>query len=130
MESGAIGPIRMAHAHWIKGAVPADAQAAPRPTGEAERIRQWHVWKDMFGDIIVETYCHGIDVLNWFLGGHPRKAYGTGGRTVEKRGDILDHVDVTFDYAGEVQAVLTGSQITPPFYRSVNEQFFGSDGVI
>ena len=33
------------------------------------------------GDIIVETYCHGIDVLNWFLGGHPERAYGTGGRT-------------------------------------------------
>ena len=130
VASGGIGPIRMAHAHWIKGAVPPNAQPKPKPANYEEKIREWHVWKDTFGDIIVETYCHGIDVLNWFLGGHPTKAYGTGGRTFEKRGDIMDHLDVTFDYADNVQAVLTGSQITPVFYRSVNEQFFGSKGVI
>jgi len=129
-DSGGIGKIRMAHAHWIKGAVPANVQPTPKPATYEEKIRQWHVWRDTFGDIIVETYCHGIDVLNWFLGGHATKAYGTGGRTYEKRGDISDHCDVTFDYPGGVQAALTGSQITPPFYRSVNEQFFGSNGVI
>ncbi len=130
VDSGAIGKIRLAHSHWLKGAVPANTKATPRPATPEEKIRQWHVWRDTFGDIIVETYCHGIDVLNWFLGGYPSKAMGTGGRTVEKRGDIMDHVDVTFDYAGDVQATLTGAQITPRFYRSVNEQFFGSDGVI
>src|SRR5712692_8308127 len=126
-DSGGIGKIRMAHAHWLKGAVPPNVKPTPKPATYEEKIREWHVWKDTFGDIIVETYCHGIDVLNWFLGGHPIKAYGTGGRTFEKRGDISDHCDVTFDYAGGVQAALTGSQITPPFYRSVNEQFYGSD---
>ncbi len=130
LDSGGIGKIRMAHAHWIKGAVPSNATAKPRPATYEEKIREWHVWKDTFGDIIVETYVHGIDVLNWFLGGHATKACGKGGRTFEKRGDISDHCDVTFDYPGGVQAVLTGSQITPPFYRSVNEQFFGSDSVI
>src|SRR6185436_19655540 len=130
LDSGGIGKIRQAHAHWIKGAVPANTKSTKRPATYEEKIREWHVWKDTFGDIIVETYCHGIDVLNWFLGGHATKAYGTGGRTFEKRGDIGDHCDVTFDYAGSVQAALTGSQITPPFYRSVNEQFYGSDGVI
>ncbi len=98
LDSGAIGPIRMAHAHWIKGAFKGDEAATPRPKTYEEKIRQWHVWRDTFGDIIVETYCHGIDVLNWFLGSRPASAYGTGGRTVEKRGDIMDHVDVTFSY--------------------------------
>lgn len=131
LDSGAIGPIRQAHAHWIKGAIGGGRDTpAPPPATEEEKIRQWTLWRATFGDIIVETYCHGIDVLNWFLGGHPAKAYGTGGRTVVKRGDNLDHLDVTFDYANNVQAALTGSQITPKFYRSVNEQFFGAKGVI
>lgn len=130
VSAGAIGNIRMAHAHFIKGAVPANAQPAPKPTTYEEKIKQWHVWRDTFGDIIVETYCHSIDVLNWFLDGHPLKAYGTGGRTFEKRGDILDHVDVTFRYTKEVEAVLTGSQITAPFFRSVHEQFYGAAGTI
>jgi len=130
LDSGAIGPIRMAHAHWIKGAVPDNQKVLPKPTTEEAKIREWHVWKDTFGDIIVETYVHGIDVLNWFLGGHPTRAFGCGGRTVEKRGDIMDHCEVTFDYAANVQAVLTGSQIAPSWYRSVNEQFFCAKGVI
>ena len=130
VESGGIGPIRMAHAHWIKGAFSGDEKAAPRPATYEEKIRQWHVWRETFGDIIVETYCHGIDVLNWFLDGHPVKAYGMGGRTVEKRGDIMDHCDVTFTYPNNVAAVLTGAQMTPRFYRSVNEQFFGASGVV
>jgi myo-inositol 2-dehydrogenase / D-chiro-inositol 1-dehydrogenase len=131
VDAGAIGPIRMAHAHWIKGAIPAGEVPVPtRPANYEEKIRQWHVCRDTFGDIIVETYCHGIDVLNWFLGGHPTTAYGTGGRTVEKRGDISDHVDVTFTYPSNVQAVLTGAQLTAPFYRSVNEQFFGAKGTV
>src|ERR1017187_1347478 len=117
VADGGIGKIRMAHAHWIKGAYSETPLPAPRDFNE--KMRQWTVWRDWFGDIIVETYCHGIDVLNWFLDGHPSKAYGAGGRTVERRGDISDHCDVTFTYGDNVQAVLTGSQIAPPLFRSV-----------
>jgi myo-inositol 2-dehydrogenase / D-chiro-inositol 1-dehydrogenase len=130
VESGAIGKVRMAHSHWIKGAFTGDEQPKPKPRTPEDRIRDWHVWRDSFGDILVETYVHGVDVLNWFLNGHPLSAAGTGGRTVEKRGDIMDHCEVTFRYAENVDAVLTGAQLTPRFYRSVNEQFFGSKGVV
>ena len=130
VESGAIGKIRMAHAHWIKGTFTGDERPTPRPANFEEKIRGWHNWRDTFGDIIVETYCHGVDVLNWFLGGHPNSAYGIGGRTAEKRGDIMDHCDVTFTYADGVRAMLTGAQLTPRFFRSVHEQFYGSTGVV
>ncbi|HUQ93024.1 MAG TPA: hypothetical protein VM120_15190 [Bryobacteraceae bacterium] len=42
----------------------------------------------------------------------------------------MDHCDVTFTYPKNVRAMLTGAQMTPRFYRSVNEQFFGSSGVV
>jgi len=42
----------------------------------------------------------------------------------------MDHVNVTFDYSGNVQASFTGSQIAPRFYRSNNERFVGPNGVI
>ena len=129
VSSGGIGKLRMAHSHWIKGALGAN-QPAPPPGNYEEKIRQWHVWRDTFGDVIVETYCHGIDVLNWFLGGRPEKAIGAGGRTAERRGDIADHCDVSFSYPGGVDGVLTGAQLTPAFYRSVNEQFFGENAVV
>lgn len=130
VSSGAIGPVRMAHAHFVKGAFKGTEPVLPKPVTYEDKIKQWHVWRETFGDIIVETYCHNIDVLNWFLGAHPEKAHGSGGRTVEKRGDIMDHCDVTFAYPRGVDAILTGAQMTPTFYRSVNEQFFGSKSVI
>jgi len=129
LDSGQIGPLHMAHAHWIKGAITGAEPVLPRPTDMLDKVRQ-HVWRETVGDVIVDTYCHGVDVLNWFIGGHPVKANGSGGRTVIKAGDIRDHLNVTFDYGGNIQATLTGSQIAPGFYRSVNEQFFGAKGVI
>ncbi len=130
LDSGAIGPLRMAHGHFIKGAEDGRRRPAPPPRTEEEKIRNWATWRATYGDIIVETYCHGIDVLNWFLGGHALSAYGTGGRTIRKDGDNMDHLDVTFHYTGGVDAPFTGSQIAPKFYRSANEQFFGAAGVI
>ena len=79
----------------------------------------------------METYVHNLDSINWFLGGaHPLKAIGTGGRTVEKRGDLLDHLSVTYDYPNNVQLSFIGSQMTPKFFRSNRERYIGDHGVI
>jgi len=104
--------------------------SGPPPKTELDIMKQWHEWREYFGDFIVENNVHGIDVLNWFLGGHPSKALGTGGRTVINWGDNHDHCYVTFDYANDVQGHLNGTMIAPRFYRDVKEQFFGETGVI
>ena len=130
LDSGGIGKIRGVYIQFIKGAVTGNEPASPSPRTEEEKIRQWTVWRATFGDIIVETHCHNIDVMNWFMGAHPTRAYGCGGRTIEKRGDIMDHLTVTFDFPDNVQATLIGSQIAPPYYRANNERFIGANGVI
>jgi myo-inositol 2-dehydrogenase/D-chiro-inositol 1-dehydrogenase len=130
LDSGAIGKIRGVHIQFIKGAVTGNEPVLPPPRTEEEKIRQWTVWRATFGDIMVETHCHNIDVMNWFMGTHPTKAYGCGGRTIERRGDIMDHLNVTFDYPDKVQASFIGSQIAPAFYRTNNERFIGANGVI
>jgi len=130
LDSGAIGPLQMAHGHFIKGDVTRDQAPVPRPVTLDEKIRGWKPWRDLSGDIIVETYCHGIDVLNWFLGGHATHAHGSGGRSVQRYGDNMDHVDVTFTYPGGIHAPFTGSQIAARFYRSAEEQFFGPKGTL
>ncbi len=130
IDAGGIGKIREVHAQFLKYGLTGDEPALPIPKTEAEKMEQWKLWRATYGDIIVETYCHNIDAVNWFMGAHPLSAFGTGGRTVEKRGDMMDHLNVTYDYPGNVQATLMGSQITPKFYRANNERFIGSDGVI
>ncbi|MBK5294786.1 MAG: Gfo/Idh/MocA family oxidoreductase [Acidobacteriia bacterium] len=130
-DSGGIGPIRMAHAHFIKSeGAWGEAEKLPPPKTEMEKIASWHGWKELSGDLIVENNVHSIDVLNWFLGGHPHSAIGSGGSTLPKRGDMRDHNFVAFEYDKGVQAQLSGTTLAPPGYRDVTEQFFGEKGMI
>lgn len=131
LESGALGTIRQAEAHFLKGPVTGNEPVRERPVTMLEKVREWKHWRDLYGDIIVETYCHSIDVLNWFLGDqHPLKAVGDGGRTIRKDGDMSDHITVAYEYPGRVQATLVGSHITPPFFREVHERFYGSEAMV
>jgi len=130
-DSGAIGPIRMGHAHFIKsGAAGVAVQQLPPPATEKEKIVRWHAWKDLSGDLIVENNVHSIDVLNWFLGGHPKSAIGSGGATLPKRGDMRDHNFVAYEYDKGVQGQLSGATLAPGNYRHVTEQFFGESGMV
>ncbi len=131
LDAGEIGDIRYAEAHFQKGAVSGNEPVRKRPETMVEKVRDWKFWRDLYGDIIVETYVHSIDVLNWFLGDtHPLKAVGRGGRTIAKAGDMFDHATVAYEYAGGVQATMVGSQITAPFFREVYERFHGAGGAV
>lgn len=130
LDAGGIGKVREVHGEFLKFALQGDEPIPPIPRTEAEKLAQWKLWRSTFGEVIVETYVHNLDAINWFLGAHPLKALGTGGRTVEKRGDLLDHLSVTYDYPGNVQATFIGSQMTPRFFRSNRERYIGDKGFI
>jgi predicted dehydrogenase len=130
LDAGGIGKVREVHGEFLKFALQGDEPVPPIPRTEAEKLAQWKLWRSTFGEVIVETYVHNLDAINWFLGAHPLKAIGTGGRTVEKRGDLLDHLSVTYDYPGNVQATFIGSQMTPRFFRSNRERYIGDKGSI
>lgn len=130
-DSGAVGPIYMGFARFIKNVPPPAAPVRPvRPSSETEKIRQWVEWQHLSGDLIVENNVHSIDVLNWFLGGRPVSAIGAGGATRPQRGDLRDHNMVAFEYPNGVQGQLTGMTLAPAGYRDVVEQFFGDKGAI
>jgi myo-inositol 2-dehydrogenase / D-chiro-inositol 1-dehydrogenase len=48
-------------------------------------IRNWNNFCWLCGDHILDTHVHNIDVINWFMGKHPEKAIGYGGRA--QKGD-------------------------------------------
>ncbi len=130
LDTGAIGKIREVHGEFLKFALQGNEPPLPKPRNEKEKLEQWKLWRNTFGEVIVETYVHNLDAINWFMGAHPLKAVGTGGRTVEKRGDLLDHLSVTYDYPGNVQMTFAGSQMTPRFFRSNRERYIGENGFI
>jgi myo-inositol 2-dehydrogenase / D-chiro-inositol 1-dehydrogenase len=124
-----LGPIRMARSNWIASTGIGKRKRTPAPP-EQEKLVNWHVWRQYSGDILVEQNIHGVDVLNWFLGGVPVKAQGTGGRILRTYGDSMDHLNVTFTYRNGVRAMLAASQFGPNGYRVVNEVFLATEGVI
>jgi len=130
LDAGLIGDVREVHGEFLKFALRGDEPVPPVPRTEEEKLRQWKLWRSTFGEVIVETYVHNLDAINWFLGARPLKALGTGGRTVEKRGDLLDHLCVIYDYPGNVQATFIGSQMTPRFFRSNRERYIGAKGFL
>ena len=130
LDSGAIGAIRLAHLHFIKSSSWNQRPQVPEPKTTDEKIRGWHVWNDLSGDLIVENNVHLIDVMNWFVGNRPVSAVGAGGRTYRKIGDMRDHGNVSFLFANDVQGALIGTTLAPSFYRHVHEQYFGETGVI
>ena len=127
LQSGKIGSIRMASARFIKSGA-RRSQPIPVPKTFDEKVKNWSHWRALSGDLIVENNCHLIDVLNWFVGGHPESASGEGGRTVLQVGDNRDHGTVAYQYAGKVQADLCGMTLAPDAHRDVREEFYGSDG--
>jgi len=130
LDSGGIGKVREVHGEFLKFALKGDEPVPPFPKNEKEKLEQWKLWRATFGEVIVETYVHNLDAINWFVGALPRKALGTGGRTVEKRGDLLDHLSVTYDYPQNVQMTFIGSQMTPRYFRSNRERYIGENGFL
>lgn len=130
-DSGDIGSIRMAHAHFLKTgpSLRISSDRTP-PATELDKIRRWHIWKDLSGDLIVENNVHCIDILNWFLGRHPISAVGRGSRTEDRPGDMRDHNNVVYDYGQGLLGSLAGSTLGTNNYREVHEQFFGTNGMI
>jgi predicted dehydrogenase len=102
IQSGEIGKIVSGQVYWNSAGV----WVRPRQAGQTEmeyQMRNWYYFNWLCGDHILEQHIHNIDVANWFIGEHPVKAQGMGGRQVrtgKEYGEIFDHHFVEFEYPG------------------------------
>ena len=86
------------------------------PGTEVARLRNWVFDQALSGDIIVEQNIHVLDVANWYLQGHPVKAYGAGGRKARVDvGNCWDHFVVAYTYPDDVRADFSSGQFTYGF---------------
>jgi myo-inositol 2-dehydrogenase / D-chiro-inositol 1-dehydrogenase len=127
VKAGNLGKIAMIRAAWIGGPLPLRQGHAP----EQEKIRNWLYYRENSGDIIVEQNCHNLDVVNWFMGTHPVKASGYGGRALRKTpGNIMDNLGVTFEFADGTVFSYSAGQFQSRLYQDISETFIGENAAV
>jgi Predicted dehydrogenases and related proteins len=70
-----------------------------------------------------------LDVVNWFMDGHPVRVSGYGGRAVRKEiGDIMDNLACTFEYPDGTIFSYSANQYAAGGFADISETFMGSKG--
>jgi predicted dehydrogenase len=101
--NGAIGTLTSAKAFWNQNHV-WYREREPQWNDMEYMIRNWNNFCWLCGDHILDTHVHNIDVINWFLGKHPERAVGYGGRARRITGDQYDFFSVDFEYGNGVSS--------------------------
>jgi myo-inositol 2-dehydrogenase/D-chiro-inositol 1-dehydrogenase len=126
LHGGAIGKMGCGQAFYYCGAL--ERPEWPNASPEEKRIRNWVWHRDLSGDIIVEQNIHAIDMVNWYLQGHPLKAVGTCDRKIRTdAGDCKDSFNAVFTYPGNVQISFGSAQFGNPEFDA-GVRLFGSEG--
>jgi len=126
VANGAIGDIRSGKVWWCKGREKYQ-EHQPGESDASYMIRNWLNFKEMSGDHIVEQHIHNIDVANWFIGRHPDRALGFGGRSRRKTGNQYDFFSVDYDYKEGLSIHSMCRQINGGYSR-ISEFFTGTLG--
>src|SRR4029077_9352025 len=127
VQSGELGGIKMVRASWLGGGLPVREGVV----GSEEQMRNWLFYRERSGDIIVEQNCHNLDVVNWFMGTHPVKAMGYGGRQGGPTiGNIMDNLAATLEFSNSVILSYSANQITTGGFQDVSETFICEKGAI
>jgi predicted dehydrogenase len=92
-------------------------------------IRNWFNVNWLSGGLFTDQTVHNIDIATWFLGQHPVKAIGSGGRARRTIGDTYDFLSVDYYYANNKRMLATGRQING-CDGNFSEQILGAKGVL
>ena len=126
IQDGAIGDVVNGQVYWCGGPI-GFGDKKEGMTDLEWQMRSWYHFGWLSGDHIVEQHVHNLDVANWIMGGHPVRAYGSGGCGWQERGDIWDHHAIQLDYANGVSLQSMASQ-HPRATQRVEEHFQGTKG--
>lgn len=68
--------------------------------------RNWRYDQKLSGGTLLEKNCHDFDILGWVIGGKPVRVTASGGNSVFRDRETIDHATVTVDYENAVQLTL------------------------
>jgi len=98
VAGGLIGDVVSAHVSRFRGAL----WLKQREKGWDDMtymMRNWVRFNWLYGDLILDTHIHEIDIMSWFMGNKlPVRAEGTGGRQRDITGDTYDFFSVEYEF--------------------------------
>jgi len=129
VRRGDIGAIVSGQVYYQAGRLM--PHAGPKDvTNPATRLRNWVFDRALSGDIIVEQNVHVLDVANWYVGTHPVKAFGTGGRKGRTDvGDCWDHFLGIYWYPEDIQIDFSSGQYLKG-YSDLCIRMYGTRGTV
>ncbi|HPD28618.1 MAG TPA: Gfo/Idh/MocA family oxidoreductase [Phycisphaerae bacterium] len=101
VASGTIGDLKYVWAEEFRGdwaRLFADPQENAR--------RNWPYYQKLSGGTLLEKNCHDFDILGWVIGSKPVRVTASGGNSVYRERETIDHASVTVDYENGVQLAL------------------------
>ncbi|HTH54064.1 MAG TPA: Gfo/Idh/MocA family oxidoreductase [Edaphobacter sp.] len=128
IHEGQIGKMAQIAAYY--NAPPAVMVDRGTPSSDEYRLRNWLLYRNLSGDMLLEQNIHVIDICNWVMGTHPVAAFAKSSRkVVQNPGNTSDNYEVIFTYPGDVQLSFTSTQFNKNHFFDVSERFFGSEGL-
>lgn len=119
IHSGGIGKVLFCHGTRFGGDLP--------------REIPWYFDKTKDGDIMVDQGIHILDLFTWAIGGHPERAYGSGGINLfvnEPPGrSVMDNYSVIFDYP-QARVNFSHHYFDPPGFSGHSMRVFGTKGAV
>jgi predicted dehydrogenase len=132
LHDGAIGDVRALYHTYLTGPVKPMRPASARPAGLSDvewQVRNWYNFVWLSGDGFVEQAIHSIDKMFWAMKDvPPLKCTAIGGRqTPNHDGNIFDHMEVNYEWAGGVRGFMAQRQV-PGCHSETKDYFIGSKG--
>lgn len=102
IEAGMIGQVTSIKAQWHRN----NSWRRPIPVPRAdpgwnalEKRLNWRLFKAYSGGLMAELGSHQLDVVNWILDAHPKRAFASGGIDYYRDGrEVFDNISCLYEY--------------------------------
>jgi predicted dehydrogenase len=102
VAAGMIGQVTAIKAQWHRNnswrrPVPVPKTDAGWPA--LEKRLNWRLYRAFSAGLMAELGSHQMDVVNWFLGGHPKRVCASGGIDYYRDGrEVVDNISCLYEY--------------------------------
>jgi predicted dehydrogenase len=102
VTAGIIGQVTSIKAQWHRNNSwrrPVPVPKTDERWAALERRLNWRLYKAYSGGLMAELGSHQLDVVNWFLGVHPKRVFASGGIDYYRDGrEVFDNISCLYEY--------------------------------